>query len=114
MAGTIQTAILALAAIGLIISLIVVAIMIRKQNKAKWPPMVTDCPDWWKASEDAEGNVVCTNVQNLGKCPGPFLPGQDKYSGSDGLCNKYMWATNCGVQWDGITYGVENPCTASS
>jgi hypothetical protein len=36
------------------------------------------------------------------------------YSGEDGLCNKYNWANTCGVTWDGITYGVKNPCDKSS
>ena len=32
------------------------------------------------------------------------------YTGDNGTCNKYIWAKKCGVTWDGITYGVENPC----
>ena len=32
------------------------------------------------------------------------------YIGSNGLCEKYKWATTTGVAWDGITYGVTNPC----
>jgi hypothetical protein len=114
MAGTVQKVILALAAIGLIISLIVVGIMIQKQNKSNWPPMVPACPDWWKATEGSDGKIMCTNVQNLGKCPGPLNPSDPMFTGADGMCNKYKWASNCGVQWDGITYGVDNPCDASS
>ena len=36
------------------------------------------------------------------------------FTGSDGLCSKYNWANNCGVTWDGITYGVKNPCDTST
>ncbi len=114
MAGTFQTIVLVIAGLGLLISLIVVFLMIRRQNKLKWPPMVTECPDWWKASKDSTGRVVCANVQNLGKCSAPFYPDDAQYTGADGLCNKYKWATNCDIQWDGVTYGVENPCAASS
>lgn len=114
MAGTVQTVILVVAAIGLTISLIVVFLMIRRQNKVKWPPVVAQCPDWWKATTDSSGKVACLNVQNLGKCTGAFYPDEPQYSGADGLCNKYKWASNCGIQWDGVTYGVDNPCSASS
>lgn len=114
MAGTIQTVILVVAILGLIISLIVVYLMIRRQNKVKWPPIVAECPDWWKATTDKNGKTVCANVQNLGKCAAPFYPDDEMYTGADGACNKYKWATNCGLQWDGITYGVDNPCSAPS
>lgn len=32
------------------------------------------------------------------------------YIGQGGTCAKYTWAKNCGVSWDGITYGIQNPC----
>ena len=32
------------------------------------------------------------------------------FRGSDGTCNKYKWAKSCDLTWDGITYGVANPC----
>ena len=35
------------------------------------------------------------------------------YNGSDSGCQKYKWATSCGVTWDGITSGVINPCDPS-
>jgi hypothetical protein len=38
----------------------------------------------------------------------------DYYTGSDGLCNKYTWATQYGLQWDGITSGITNPCESDS
>ena len=36
------------------------------------------------------------------------------FTGSNGTCAKYNWANNCKVSWDGITYGVENPCTVTT
>ena len=39
---------------------------------------------------------------------------QSPYTGSNGSCSKYNWAENCGVSWDGITYGATNPCLATS
>lgn len=32
------------------------------------------------------------------------------YAGSQGNCNKSAWANNCGVTWDGITYGTTQRC----
>jgi hypothetical protein len=32
------------------------------------------------------------------------------FSGSNELCAKYRWAKKCKISWDGITYGVDNPC----
>jgi hypothetical protein len=36
------------------------------------------------------------------------------YTGSNGSCAKYTWAQKCKVAWDGISYGVDNPCTSAS
>jgi hypothetical protein len=32
------------------------------------------------------------------------------FSGENEDCSIYTWAKRCGVSWDGITYGVTNPC----
>ena len=36
---------------------------------------------------------------------------QSQFTGSNGTCNKYLWAKKCDLSWDGLTYGVPNPCT---
>lgn len=85
-------------------------------SSASWPPNVPNCPDWWVASGDGK-NQKCINQKNLGTCSAN--EGEEhqimdfnisKFTGGDGLCNKYKWANNCNVSWDGITYGVKNPC----
>ena len=35
------------------------------------------------------------------------------FTGSNGACNKRNWADFNGISWDGITYGVNNPCYAT-
>jgi len=35
------------------------------------------------------------------------------FTGSNGACHKRDWATANGISWDGITYGVSNPCYAT-
>jgi hypothetical protein len=107
--------------IGAIILFIVLVIgityvMINSKSTQAWPPLIGDCPDYWV---DMSGNgAQCVNVKNLGTCnQNPGSGGhsvmdftQAPFVGSNGLCSKYTWATGCGITWDGITDGVNNPC----
>lgn len=75
--------------------------------------IVPQCPDYWEIEETDTG-PKCVNVQDLGVCAAA--------TGSDHLtidfnaknftdnCAKYTWANNCNIAWDGLTYGVNNPC----
>ena len=59
---------------------------------------------------------ICADINNLTKCS--KTPNMDftqsPFTGSNGDCAKYTWATDCNVSWDGITYGVVSPCNTSS
>jgi hypothetical protein len=84
--------------------------------------MVASCPDYWILNGYGD-NAVCTDIKDLANkstCP----PSNGKkhlqqnfntpaFTGTNSTCAKYTWATNCGVSWDGITYGVSNPCQTS-
>ena len=109
-----QQTVLVCAVIVLVISLIFISIALMKAQAQVWPPMVPNCPDYWTI--DGSGNdATCNNVQNLGTCSTNKMNfNAAPYTGSNGLCAKYKWANNCGVTWDGITYGVQNPCSSSS
>lgn len=108
------------AIIALIIALVVIGSILSKSKDKNWPPMSTSCPDWW-IMDGSGNNAKCINVKDLGTCP---PTGGSKhltmdfnspaFTGSNGDCSKYTWATNCGVSWDGITYGVNNPCSTST
>ena len=113
-----QSTVLIIATIILIIVLVIIGYMLRQGNATQvWPPILGDCPDYWI---DTSGNGAnCVNVKNLGTCVPTSGKGlqavdftQSTYTGTSGLCNKYTWATGCNVSWDGITYGVPNPCNA--
>ena len=39
---------------------------------------------------------------------------QAPFNGTDGNCAKFKWANKCGLTWDGITYGVSNPCATNT
>lgn len=109
--GSFQKIVLVIAVVLLLIILIIVAMSLSAANDDQpWPPSVPSCPDWWIS--DGSGNKSkCINVKGLGTCDekeknfnGPV------FSGSNGTCAKYTWARKCKVAWDGITYGVDNPC----
>jgi len=114
--GSFQKIILILAIVVLFITLIIIAYALKQSKNANWPPIVPDCPDYW-VSDLSGNNIICKNVKNLGTCKPPTGSSNlvmnfntPPYTGSNGNCAKYTWANNCGIAWDGLTYGVSNPC----
>jgi hypothetical protein len=114
-----QTTIIIVAGLLLVVILILIGVAMSK-SKEEWPSVIGQCPDYWI---DLSGNGVrCVNVKDLGTCNGSVPQGNhltmdfsiSPYTGSNGTCSKYNWATNCGVTWDGITEGVPNPCDSTS
>ena len=115
-----QKIILFAAIIILIITLVIIGISLTYAKNQEWPPMVPTCPDYWNI-DGSGNNTTCINMKDLGTCP---PTGQNKhlvmtfngpaFSGTQGNCKKYNWANRCGISWDGITYGVNNPCQSSS
>jgi len=115
-----QKVVLISAIVVLILVLIFIGFVLNNATESVWPPIIGECPDYWV---DMSGNgSMCTNVKDLGN--GTCKPtGSNKYLtmdftqpaflGGNSMCAKYKWATSCGVTWDGITYGIENPCDAS-
>jgi hypothetical protein len=116
-----QKIVLFSAIIILIITLVFigVALSYSKDNQT-WPPMTPECPDYWTI-DGSGNNGICINVKDLGTCQPESgdkhlrmnfnLPA---FTGSNELCAKYSWAKKCHVSWDGITYGVDNPCQTTS
>ena len=110
-----QKIVLIAAIVILIIALIIIGISLSQQTaQQQWPPLVAACPDYWTI-DGSGNNSTCTNVKNLGTCSAKTMNfNTANFTGSTGSCNKYTWANACNVTWDGITYGVNNPCTTSS
>lgn len=115
-----QKFVLFAAIIILIIALVFIGIALSYSSDTSWPPMTPECPDYW-TMDGSGNNANCINVKDLGTCPSQS--GQKHltinfnnapYNGSNSTCAKYTWATKCGISWDGITYGVDNPCQTSS
>ena len=105
-----QSVMLVVAIIALIICLILIGMFLKdSKSSIAWPPIVPNCPDYWRDSS-GDGSH-CVNTHSLGS---PVVATMDftasQYKGSSGNCAKYTWATTNGLEWDGITYGVPNPC----
>jgi hypothetical protein len=117
-----QKIVLIIATIFLIFFLLLIGLSLSNSNSdIDWPPVVGNCPDFWV---DLSGNgSKCFNSHRLGSCPA-YIPtsdnkntmdfNQNPFTGSNGSCAKYKWANNCKLSWDGITYGVKNPCTQTT
>ena len=115
-----QKIVLTIATVLLIIILVVIGVTLSKASaEENWPPMVGECPDYWL---DMSGNgEACFNSKSLGRCnipsegnPNTINFNQSPFTGDNGDCSKYNWATKCQVTWDGITSGVKNPCDTST
>jgi hypothetical protein len=121
-----QKTVLGIAIVFLILSLIFIGSTLKNaKNNQTWPPITGDCPDYWI---DLSGNgSACFNSKNLGHCNNHADGKQDNtmdfttsaFTGTDGTCNKKKWANKCSdpdspVTWDGITYGVVDPCESTT
>jgi hypothetical protein len=117
---TFQKMVLFAAIIILIIALIFIGMALSSSKDQSWPPIVPECPDYWVA-DGSGNNTTCTNVKDLGICPATgdnnhlvMNFNTEPYAGSQGTCAKYTWANRCGISWDGVTYGVSNPCQSTA
>jgi hypothetical protein len=127
MESTFQKVILSIAIILLVILLIVINMSLSNATASiVWPPVSTSCPDYWVDIGTTGSGSGCFNSQSIGTCNLPVAgataaaPGSTvlknftgvEFKGNDGLCAKRKWATNCGVTWDGLTYGYgdKQPC----
>ena len=115
-----QKMVLTAAIVILIIMLVIIGMSLSKASyEDTWPPIVGDCPDYWG---DMSGNgEACLNSHRLGRCTvptegenGTMNFNQSPFTGDNGTCSKYNWATGCKVTWDGITSGISNPCDTST
>lgn len=84
----------------LILMLVMVGVMMYyAKSNTVWPPMISECPDYFEVVSPG----VCNNVKGLGQCKGILNFTSPEFQGTAGLKQKKNWAANCGVVWDGIT-----------
>jgi hypothetical protein len=113
--GPFQKIVILLFVILLILILVIVGFTVSNTKNKTWPPIVGDCPDYWLDTKGDGSN--CVNMKDLGTCNGSVTSGnhltmdftQQQFST---VCNKYKWANNCGLTWDGITNLSSDPCNS--
>ena len=93
-----QRTVMSVSVLLLILSLILIGIALYRQKYSDitFPPVVADCPDYWKNTSTDE-QIKCKNVKNLGTCPGEKDFSTFDFTGSSGLCAKKKWAKDCGI-----------------
>jgi hypothetical protein len=76
--------------------------MYESEHNAKFPPISSDCPDYWVTNKNG-----CVNIKHLGSCNNGQNNTMDfnkpPFVGKNGICAKSDWARRCGVTWNGVT-----------
>ena len=92
-------------------------------NNMPFPPSIPICPDYYyQTAFLPNGSVSCKAMPNMVRtlrssgieteqCLNPNFT-SEYYTGTRSKCLKYNWAKRCKSipAWEGITYGVHNPC----
>ena len=75
------------------------------KNTSQYPPVVSDCPDYWLDMSDGSGNKCINKHTDLGNsdCSKTMDFSDSFWSGDLGLCRKKQWAQKCNLTWDGVT-----------
>ena len=124
-----------IAVITIILLLTVVGVSLSSnETKTDWPPMQTKCPELYELNSNGKtceitsglyqnysgtssdknntSSARYTQIGNSDDCTKLNTTDSD-FTGIDGDCNKYKWAQNCNVSWDGI-YDNPSLCDSSS
>lgn len=111
MLNNFNSVVLQVATLILIVLLIIIGIaMYYSAKNAEYPPVVGECPDYWNVTRKGD-KTTCTNVLKINpnsvsqtdSCNNVDPVNFKGLTDVDTICNKYKWATNCGIVWDGIT-----------
>ena len=100
-----QKIVVVVAGLLLVVSLIIMAVIIaRSRSQFAYPPVQSDCPDYWEM-HSINGANTCVNTKSLGNssCPSKMDFSVSPWSNSNSLCKKQLWARNCDLTWDGVT-----------
>ena len=113
--NTFQKTVLTISVIVLIFSLIILGIFLAKSLfEDSYPPVISDCPDYWDVTYNENDEVVCKNTSTINKGRGDVPGGEcNDYpvntflasgnTNEDILCEKYKWSKKCDITWDGVT-----------
>ena len=110
--------VLLIATIVLIIMLILLYIFLSKSLfEDSYPPVTSDCPDYWDISLNSDGTKECINNLKINsgranaECNNIIANqfGLESINKEQAICNKFKWAKQCKITWDGITNNSK-PC----
>lgn len=112
--------VITVATVILIIMLVLLGIFLSKSlMEDSYPPVISDCPDYWDISLNSDGNKTCVDVMGINsgigtqECNSELVSLFNIGSNNDEInCNKYKWSKKCKVTWDGITNNSK-PCENS-
>ena len=111
MLNSFNSLVLMIASIILIILLITIGIIMYYSAKnARFPPVIAECPDYWNVEKEGD-KTICKNILKINPNSVSEIDNCNKISpvnftgpsNEETVCNKYKWASNCGIIWDGIT-----------
>lgn len=112
MLNNFNSLVLKIAIVILIILLIVIGLtMYYSAVNAKFPPVIAECPDYWNVLRDENNKIICKNVLKINPNSVSEIDSCNKIdpvnfkgtTNDETVCNRFNWATNCNVIWDGIT-----------
>ena len=117
MLGSFNKTVLIVACVLLILGLVLIGVFISKNiEKAAYPPVVGDCPDYWNVgfvggkktcssnsiNTGIVGNMVSSPTTACRSYPVSMFT-DTALSVDDIICKKHKWAKECRIHWDGIT-----------
>ena len=104
-----QIVVLGIAIVLLIAAYIMIYFTLVDNNK-NWPPSVAKCPDYWVYNAASD---MCESKNNFNVGNSKFT----KYPSDDNItltqksnCDKYKWAKENAISWEGLSYGVSMDC----
>jgi hypothetical protein len=96
-----QRIVLGIAIVLLIAAYIMIYFTLVDNNK-NWPPSVAKCPDYWVYNATTD---KCVDGSDENKT----YPVNETLT-QQSTCDKYKWAKEKKVSWEGISYGVSMDC----
>ena len=110
-----QRIVLGIAIVLLIAAYIMIYFTLVDNNK-NWPPSVAKCPDYWEynaANDMCESNNGFNEGKLKPKDSEDFViyPDNGETLTQKSTCDKYKWAKDKEVSWEGLSYGVSMDCS---
>lgn len=96
-----QRIVLGIAIVLLIAAYIMIYFTLVDNNK-NWPPSVAKCPDYWVYNATTDKCVDSFDENNT-------YPDNETLT-QKSTCDKYKWAKEKEVSWEGLSYGVSMDC----